>query len=674
VIKQSAAVERSPYERLEGRGLASANVFIKFKREEVEQSIQQRFEQQVAKYPERIAVKTKHCSLTYKALNQAANRIARVILARGGEEEKPVALLLSNDAPMIAALLGVLKAGKICVALDPSLPEARASYILEDSQAKLIVTDSKHLTLAGKFAQRSRPLMNIDEVDANVSIENLGISLLPDAFACILYTSGSTGQPKGVIQNHRNILHNAMRYAYGCRICPEDRVTLLASVGTGQGMPTVFSALLSGATLCPFNIREEGVAGLGTWLNKEEITVYISAPTLFRHFAGTLVGGMQFPKLRMIRLGAEQVRKSDVELYKKHFSAHCILGIFLSATETGNLSQYFVDKETQISGHIVPVGYAVKDMEVILRDDNDHVVGTNQAGEITVKSRYLSPGYWRNPSATRATFIADPAGGDEKIYRTGDLGRMRSDGCLEHLGRKDFQVKIRGYKVEVAEIETALLEHVAIEEAVVVAQDDLRNEKRLIAYVVPSRKGAVKTSELRAFLEQKLPGYMAPSAFMLLDSLPLLPNGKLDRHALPPPDRAKSDSETAFVAPRTTLETKLAEIWSEILEVERVGIHNNFFDLGGHSLLAAQMLSRVRDFFHVDLSVATLLAGPTVADLTVEIVKEQAERASGEALHGNLAELEQMSDKDAKIMLDEETGASVEDKLNSGKEQKNSAK
>ena len=331
--------------------------------------------------------------------------------------------------------------------------------------------------------------------------------------AFILYTSGSTGQPKGVIQNHRNVIHNALRYATGCRIGPEDRVTLLASLGTGQGTPTAFSALLSGAALYPLAIKQEGVAGLSTWLNTEEITVYISTPTLFRHFVGTLTGEENFPKLRMIRLGAEQIQKRDVDLYKKYFPSHCTLAIFLSATEAGNLCQYFVDKQTEITGDSVPVGRPVDGVDILLLDDTGKEVGPNEIGEIVVKSRFISPGYWRNPELTKAVFLPD---GDKRIYRTGDLGRLLANGELEHLGRKDFQIKIRGYRVEIAEIESALLKRSQINEAVVVAMDNRAGDKRLVAYIVPAGQPPPSASELRSFLEEKLPDYMIPSAFVML--------------------------------------------------------------------------------------------------------------------------------------------------------------
>jgi amino acid adenylation domain-containing protein len=588
--------------------------------QEAEQSVPDCFEKVVAAHSNRLAIKTAGHALTYDALNKAANRVARVVLEKSRDSDTPVVVVFDHDAPIVVAILAVLKAGKTCVVLDPSYPEQRAVHIIENSQAKLVLTNNKTFSLARQFTQPDHRILNIDEIDSNVSDENLGLSISPDAFAFILYTSGSTGQPKGVIQNHRNVIHNALRYATGCRIGPQDRVTLLASLGTGQGTPTAFSALLSGAALCLLHVKQEGVADLGRWLRTEEITVYISTPSLFRSFVGTLTGQEEFPKLHTIRLGAEPIRKSDIEIYKKHFSEKCLLALFLSATEAGNLCQYFVDKETEIPGDTVPAGRPVDGVDILLLDDSGREVGPNEIGEIVVKSRFISPGYWRNPELTKAVFLPD---GDKRIYHTGDLGRLLADGSLEHLGRKDFQVKIRGYRVEIAEIESALLKHSQINEAVVVAMDNRAGDKRLVAYVVPAGQPPPSASELRSFLEEKLPDYMIPSAFVMLDALPLNSIGKVDRQALPVPDSSRPQLDVAYAAPRSSIEEKLVELWEEILDLRPIGIHDNFFDLGGHSLAGASLISRLNRIFGLDLAVRVLFEAPTVAQLTGPIEVQQ---------------------------------------------------
>jgi amino acid adenylation domain-containing protein len=596
-----------------------SGAFTEFTKEEIEQSIASRFEQIARKYPDRIAVKTRNRQLTYEQLNGAANRMARSILARRGEGEEPIALLLEHDAPMIVAIIGVLKAGKMCVVIDPSLPRARIAYMLEDSQAALLLTDRKNLVSAGELARDKSLLMNIDESDAGLSIENPALSISPDHLAYIVYTSGSTGQPKGVIQNHRNGLHEAMLYANGLHICVEDRLALLYSCSASQGMKITFAALLNGAALCPFNLPEEGVSHLADWLLREEITIYFSVPIVFRQWVSAFTGQEKFPKLRLIQLGSDSVTLREVEEYKKHFSANTILVVRLGSTETGTIRRCFFNGETPFAEKAVPVGYAVEDMEVSLIDEEGKKVGFNRVGEIAVKSRYLSPGYWRMADLTRDKFLPDPNGGDKRIYLTGDLGRMLPDGCLYHLGRKDFRVKVRGYSVEVAEIETALLSLASIKEAVVAAWEDQSGDQRLVAYLVPNSGFAPSVSQLRSFLEDRLPDYMAPSSFVFLDTLPLNPNGKVDRKALPMPDQSRPEQAVLFVPPSTLDEKTIAEIWAKVLKVDRVGIHDNFFDLGGHSLLATQIVSRIREAFAVELPLRSLFEASTVSGLAAAI-------------------------------------------------------
>ena len=587
---------------------------------DVEESVPDRFEKVVSLHSSQLAVKTAKHAITYDALNKAANCVARAVLEQTHGRDDPVVVVFDHDAPMVTAILAVLKAGKTCVVLDPSYPDQRATHIIADSQATLILTNSNNLALAHSFAQPSHQLFNIDEIDTNVPDENLGLGISPDAFAFVLYTSGSTGQPKGVIQNHRNVIHNALRYATGCRIGSQDRVTLLASFGTGQGTPTAFGALLTGAALYPLYVKQEGVADLGRWLRTEEITIYISTPSLFRSLVSTLTGEEEFPALRTIRLGAEQIRKSDIELYKKYFSEKCLFALFLSATEAGNLCQYFVDKTTKISGDTVPAGRPVDGIEILLLDDNGREVGSGETGEIAVKSRFISPGYWRKPDLTRAVFSSV---GDQRLYRTGDLGRFLANGELEHLGRKDFQIKIRGYRVEVAEIESALIQLDQVKQAVVVAIKNNKDDAELAAYIVPEHWPAPRASELRRLLKERLPDYMIPASFVMLEAFPLNPTGKVDRQALPPPVRDITERDEDFVPPSQTVEYQLAQIWEEFLDVHPVGLRDSFFDLGGHSLLAAQMMHRVEQVCGQKIPLATLLAGPTIEHLAQALIEER---------------------------------------------------
>lgn len=607
--------------------------------EAADQSIPEGFSGQVARYPERTAVKTKCHHLTYRALDQAADRLAQAILAHDRQPESPVALLLEHDAPMIVGVLGALKAAKIAMPLDPSLPQARMSALLADSQTALIVTNGRNRSMALRVAGAGHRLIDMDALDSALVRKPVRLSIPPGALAYLLYTSGSTGPPKGVLQTHRNIIRSVLGYTNGFGITPADRLTLLASCGTGQGVSTAFSALLNGAALCLLDVREAGLDALAAWLDAERITIYRSAATIFRHLTGTLTGTREFPSLRLVSLGSEPVSQGDVELCRRYFSPRCVFVNGLSTSETLNFSQCFIDKETAISDGVVPVGYAVEGMEALLLDEAGGDVGVGQVGEIAVKSRFLSPGYWRRPDLTRATFL-DVPGAPERIYRTGDLGRRRRDGSLEHLGRKDFRVKIRGFRVELEEVESVLTRHPGVRGAAVEVQSDDGAEARLVAYVVAAPGHAPTITELREYLTASLPLQAVPSAFVVLDAVPLTLNGKIDRRALAAQAGRRPRVGAPFVAPRTPVEEALARIWTEVLRIDRVGVHDNFFDLGGHSLLASRITSRLQATLGVALPLPRLFEAPTVAELVLEVVAHQAAALGAEGVDELFAELE----------------------------------
>jgi len=594
--------------------------FVEYERGEQScPTVPARFEKQAAKDPGQLALHTKNYTLTYEQLNRAANAIALAILAQRGTGHEPIALLLENDAPMIEALLGVLKAGKTYVPLDPSLPQSRLSYILDDTQAALLVTNARNAQLADSLTHGRVPLIDVDQLDRRSGADNPGIFISPDTPTWILYTSGSTGQPKGVLQTHRNVLHFVRNYTNGLYLSSTDRMALLYSFGVNGAAHEMFSALLNGASLHTLDIKVEGVTALAGWLEREQVTTYSSVPTVFRHFCETLTGNEQLSALRFVKLIGEPVSKKEVELFQKYFPSTCMLINRLGSTETGTIRWYFIDKETRIEGSSVPVGYAVADNEVLLLDDQKKEVAAGEIGEIAVRSRYLSPGYWRKPDQTRKAFLADSNGSDERTYLTGDLGRMMPDGCLLHLGRKDFQVKIRGHRIETGEVETALLDVSGATQAIVMARDDEHGEPRLVAYLLIAGRTKPGVSSLRRGLAERLPAYMIPSAYVMLDSFPVAPNGKVNRSALPLPNSSRPELENAFVAPSNATELKLTEIWSSVLGVHPVGIHDDFFELGGHSLAAAQVVSRALETFQREIAIKALFEAPTVAAMAKDL-------------------------------------------------------
>jgi amino acid adenylation domain-containing protein len=589
------------------------DAFVRFDKSEIEQSIPERFEQQVQRHGDRTAIRSARESLSYAALNHASNRVARAILSRRDDRNEPVALLLEHGISAVVAILGILKAGKAYVTLDPSYPESRLAYILDDSQAGLVVTSGSCIPLATELTGDAAGLLKLDEIDPGESGDDLARSISPEALAYILYTSGSTGRPKGVVQSHRNLLHAIMKYTNVLGIGANDRVTLIPSCSTSAAVSDIFGALLNGASLHPFDVRQQGTAEIAGWLVREGLTLYHSVPSLFRHFARDLEGEDRFA-LRLVKLGGEPTYRSDLELFRRSFPSDCTLYVALGATEIHNIRHFFIGTGTDFVGEVLPVGHEFEDTEVLILDDSGASVDPGETGEIAVKSAYLSPGYWRRPDLTASAFTAVEGSASERVYRTGDLGRMHPDGCLEVVGRKDFQVKIRGFRVELGEIESVLRQQPAVDEAVVVAREHGAGDKQLVAYYVASSASA-KDAELRERLRKRLPDYMIPSIFVQLDSLPLTPNGKLDRLALPAPDLNGPEALRDFVAPRTPMEQLVARIWAEVLEVERVGAHDDFFELGGHSLMALRVCLDIEKALERKVPVAVVFGATTVEEL-----------------------------------------------------------
>jgi amino acid adenylation domain-containing protein len=612
------------------------NAFIEFGKGEIEQSIADRFATQAEKYAGRIAIKTANHEWTYEQLNTTVDKIAQQIvgtagaLARkgsadstaGGEER--VALLFEHDAPMIAGMLGALRAGKTYVPLDPHHPKERLLQIVEHSEATSLLTNNRNLTLASELLRDGLQLINIDDLGSIQSPVDLPV-VDPDRLAYILYTSGSTGQPKGVMQNHRNVLHYIRVYINNLHLCADDRLTLFSSYCFDASVMDIYGALLSGATLCPLDLKEDGLADLPERLIADGITVYHSTPTVYRYFVNELDSGarkFEFPDLRLVVLGGEKVNRADVESYRQHFRNECLFVNGLGPTEATVTLQNFIDKQTKISGDSVPIGFPVESTEVLLL--NKAGKPAEISGEIAIKSRHVALGYWKNPEATARAFSTNGDGPQIRTYRTGDMGRRLPDGSIRFEGRKDLQIKIRGFRVELGEIESALGSHAKVRECAVVAHENGAGDTKLVAYVVPATAAATSLrSDLREFLKRKLPEYMVPGAFMILDSLPLTASGKLNRRALPAPERVElREGDAQTVAPQTPLQHLLTAIWTDLLGVKAIGINDNFFELGGHSLLAVRLFAQIEKRLGKRLPLATLFQAPTVAQLAAIIQKD----------------------------------------------------
>ncbi|MBA3945626.1 MAG: non-ribosomal peptide synthetase [Herpetosiphonaceae bacterium] len=617
------------------------DLFIPWTPDDIEQLVPDRFEQQVRSYGQRLAVKSWDAELSYDALNRAANRLAHALLERGSDET-PIALLFEQGAAMIIALLGAMKAIRIYVPLATTDPQSRLKDILADAGARLIITNNNNLLLAEAVAQGQLLVLNLDDLPATLSEENPVRPARPvdNAIINIMYTSGSTGVPKGVMLTHRHMLHDVgMTTSFG-RLTAQDRVLLLASYTVSVSTTSIGHALLNGGTVLPFDVKREGPAALAAWMKQEKATVYHSVPTVFRHLIGSLGEDDTFPAMRLLQLAGEPILKRDVELFRRHFPAHCLLRVGLGSTEAGLPTFLKITPEMELPETTVPLGRASPGREILILDENGAPVPEGETGEIAVKSRYLALGYWNKPEQTEAVFRPAPEGDGRRIYLTGDLGRWDPGGNLEHLGRKDLQVKIRGHRVEIPEIETRLLGIDGIREAAVVAKRDQRGDNRLVAYLVPTVQPAPAPATVRQALHAVLPEYMIPAAFVFMQHLPQGTFGKINRLALPTPDWEAVAAESVYAPPSTPVEELLAQLWSDVLGVHRVSIHAHFFDLGGDSLRAAQIIGRVGTIYGLDLPMTILFEAPTVAELALVIVQRLAENSEDDDIARLVTELE----------------------------------
>ncbi|MGH8772967.1 MAG: AMP-binding protein, partial [Burkholderiales bacterium] len=367
--------------------------FSEFGADAIEQSLPQRFEQQARNRANRLAIKTRTHEWSYEELNRVANRAAHALLRSRGSGAERVALLLDHDAPMIAAVLGVLKTGKSYVPLDPTYPRERLAYMLADAQSEILLTNSANLALAKSLNHLQ--LFNIDALDSTVS--NVDVPVSPDAIAYTLYTSGSTGQPKGVTQNHRNVLHFIRAYTNNLHINDNDKLTLFSAYGFDSAVQDIFAALLNGAALYPVDLKEESLSDLARWLIDNEVTLYHSTPSTYRYFVRALQGEV-FPALRLIVLGGEAVYKDDVQAYQRHFSSGCLFVNGFGLTESTVNLQYFVDSQTEITRNAVPIGYPVDSTEILLLDEAGEP--TELYGEIGIRSAHVALGYSNRPELT----------------------------------------------------------------------------------------------------------------------------------------------------------------------------------------------------------------------------------------------------------------------------------
>ena len=582
--------------------------FEEFSAEAEALSIPARFEQQVGRYGDKVAIQTESVSLTYAELNRKANALAAQLVSQLGAANDRVGLLFEHGADMVVGILGALKAAKAYVPLDPEHPEARLRYMSGDSGARALVTHSRNMALAERLFGNTMPIVNVDALVVDEAASRFVLRAGPEDAAYVLYTSGSTGQPKGVLQSHRNVLHYLRRYTNHLHIGASDRQALFASYGFEAGVKGIFAPLLNGGSVYPYKLsalRQWG--GLAQWLHGNGITIWHSIPALYRNFLKN-AGASAAASVRVVVLSGEELLPSDIALHKGSRFSHAVMVNLYGLTEASLNLLWEVDPEDAAP---VRLGYPFAEDEVAILDEAGRACGLYEVGEIIIQAWHVAKGYGNNTDLTARSFVQL---GDGRIrYRTADLGVWLPEGSIQLRGRRGEQTKIRGYRIELGEIENVLLEHPCVRAAAVIAQSPSQEERRLLAYVEVD--GSIPAEQvipvLREHAQKRLPVYMVPALFTLLDRLPLTPNGKVDRGALPSPLGAAE--ARSYVAPRNATEEKLAALCAEVLGRQKVSVEDNFFEIGGHSLLAMQLISRIRQTFNVDLPLQEMFAHPTVA-------------------------------------------------------------
>ncbi|MEH2186416.1 MAG: amino acid adenylation domain-containing protein [Nostoc sp.] len=624
----------------------------KTKQYPVNQTINQLFETQVSQTPNNIAVIHQQTQLTYQELNHQANQLAELLRKLGVEQGDFVGIFKDRDINFLIAILAIYKAGGAYVPIDSTYPPNRIKYMLSNSEVRFLLTDFSLLNVLSDLVEGCSELSSIICLDSIViaqtplakqtglkiynkldfqqlSNDNIEQVNHADDPAYMLYTSGSTGLPKGAIVRHDGAINHIYAQFDELELTQEFSFLQSAPSSTDISVWQFLAPLLIGGQTVIVDIETVAIPEqLFLALKSEKITVVELVPALFvgllEYTSQLPIHQRELPNLKWMMVVGEPVSVSLVNRWLEIYPEIKIVNAYGPTEAADDITQFIVDKPLPENQRTVPIGKPLANLNLYILDGEMQLLPIGAPGEICVSGIGVGDGYWKNQEKTNFSFVTNPftdvsqklpENRRDLIYKTGDLGRWLPDGNIEFLGRIDHQVKIRGFRVELGEIETFLCQHPNVRENVVVVRQDEPGNLQLVAYVVAKTEPVPSISELRSFLKEKLPDHMLPSAFMMLENLPLAPSGKVDRKALPKPDNLRPELETAYVLPRNEMEHVIADIWQKILKVEKVGIQDNFFDLGGHSLNVLQVYSKLRELYKADLVITDLFKYPTISSI-----------------------------------------------------------
>jgi amino acid adenylation domain-containing protein len=592
------------------------------------QSIQEIFSAAAERYKDHPAIDFADQTTTYAELEAKANNLANFLVASGTQKGSIVAVLIEDPVEVIAAIIGILKAGCVFVPLDPSIPEKRLEVMVSEVSPGWFLSESRFSAIAERIAPGTARIIPIEEYASFGNDERPNREYQPDDACYVFFTSGSTGKPKGIVGRLKGIDHFIKWETKALRLSEGVRVSQLTTPAFDAVLRDIFVPLSVGGTICIPPGRETilDIKKLIDWIDIQGVNVVHCVPSLFRAIVNEDLNSDYFAELTHILMAGEPLLPSDVGKWTEKFGDRVQLVNLYGPSETTMTKFAYFVKPGDSELESISIGKPIEGCAAILVDAENKVCGPGTVGEIYIRTPYRTHGYFNQPELTQQVFVPNPFSQDPNdiVYKTGDLARVMADGNFEFLGRRDLQVKIRGTRIELSEIDKLLRAHEAVKDVAVIDREDANGNKYLCAYVVLGQP--VETGEFRDYLSSRLPHEMVPSAFVLMDKLPRTISGKVDRKALPAPGQLRAEVEKLFTPPRTPIEETLVQIWIEVLGIDQVGIDDNFFEMGGHSLLVFQVISRVREAFGVDLPLRTLFEAPTIEQQGLAVIEAQLDQ------------------------------------------------